>query len=317
MIRSAVGTAGERSTAPPVEGFHDGELLVQRRAGLASEAARLAGMLTGAKLDGGMSRFVADRDLAMITTRDAAGTLWTSPLYGRPGFCRAHGATLAAAERPLPTDPLRRLLPGEHAGMLLIDFHRRRRLRVNGTLARVDPNGFEIAADQAYGNCPQYIQQRQLHEDRAAHGAVRTVGHSDGLRPDHVAQIERADTFILGTSHPTRGADTSHRGGTPGFVRVEHGELWWPDYPGNNLFNSMGNIAENPEAALLFLDFGTGTSLQLAGRARLEWLPRGAPGDDAGTGRRVHFTPERIVRTQGLPFELLDERHYPRNPPLS
>lgn len=298
-------------------GFHRGELAVQDRAGLTRQASRLAGMLATPNLDGGMAGFVAERDLVVVTSRDHDGILWTSPLYGQPGFSRAYGTTLSVSGLPLPGDPLHGLRSGEQAGVLLIDFHRRRRLRINGTLTSVDADGFEVTADQAFGNCPQYIRRRHLEVGARPDAAGTVVSRDEHLRSDDTALIARADTFVLGTAHPTRGADSSHRGGAPGFVRVEQGELWWPDYPGNNLFNSLGNIVEDPAAALLFLDVETSSSLQLSGRARLEWTRRGVPGDDAGTGRRVRFTPERIVRTTGLPLRLVGDVQPARTPPLT
>ena len=51
----------------PAENFHDGELAVQRLAGLQREAGRLAGMLGEPRLDGGIRSFLADRELAVIT----------------------------------------------------------------------------------------------------------------------------------------------------------------------------------------------------------------------------------------------------------
>lgn len=104
------------------------------------------------------------------------------------------------------------------------------------------------------------------------------------------AIVESADTFFLGTAHPTRAADTSHKGGRPGFVRVDaDGTLWWPDYSGNNMFNSLGNLAENPEASALFLDYEHGVALHLTGTAALEWTEPDIGGDDDGTGRRIRF----------------------------
>ncbi|MGE3288688.1 MAG: pyridoxamine 5'-phosphate oxidase family protein [Pseudonocardia sp.] len=296
--------------------FHEGELLVQRRAALTAEAARLAVMLGPPDLDGAMARFIAERNLALLTSRDADGRLWTSAVHGPPGFLRAHASTLTATRRPLPGDPLHELLEGEQAGLLLIDLDRRRRLRVNGVLSRVHGDGFAVDVDQAFGNCPKYIQQRRIHETAPVAGA-HSVTRRHELGPAHVAQVRRADTFVLGTAHPTRGADTSHRGGSAGFVRVERDGLWWPDYPGNNMFNSLGNIASDPVAALLFLDFHTGTSLQVSGRARLDWTTRGALGDDAGTGRRVHVRPERVVHTTGLPTSVLAHQPYAGNPVLT
>ena len=107
--------------------------------------------------------------------------------------------------------------------------------------------------------------------------------------------IRRADTFFLGTTHPERGRDASHRGGPPGFVRVDGNDLWWPDYPGNNMFNSFGNLAVEPTAALLFVDFPTGNTVYLSGTAAIEWGTDDPPGDDGHTGRRARFTTERVV----------------------
>ena len=301
------------------EGFHDGELFVQRHAGVREEASRLAGMLAAPSLNGGMGRFAADRDLAMITARDETGDLWTSPLYGWHGFCEAQDATLVISGCPVDGDPLHHhLRPQKQVGALLIDFAKRRRLRVNGRLSRVASCALEIAVDQAFGNCPRYIQQRAVRRrPGVAAWADLRVQYSDRLEPEHIAQITRADMFVFGTVHPVHGADASHRGGSPGFVRVEHDRLWWPDYPGNNLFNSLGNLVEDPAAALLFLDFAAGNVLQLSGRAALEWITPGAPGDDGGTGRRVSFVPQRVATTIGLPYQLLDLLPYPQNPSLT
>ncbi|MDJ0343378.1 pyridoxamine 5'-phosphate oxidase family protein [Streptomyces sp. H10-C2] len=280
-------------------GFHEGELSVQQRAGVRNLAGRLSGMLEPPDLTGGARWFLGDRDLAVLTARDRDGRLWTSPLPGTPGFLDAHDvddATLHVHAMPAPGDPLALLPPGQPVGMLAIDFATRRRMRVNGTLATVDDSGFQVAVDQAYGNCPQYIHRRRLRHSAApvSTDAPATRWH-DSLDADLIRLIEGTDTFFLGTVHPTRGADASHRGGPPGFVRVQGTDLWWPDYPGNNMFNSLGNLAVDDTAALLFLDFATGATLQLSGTAALEWTAPGAPGDDDGTGRRVRFTPRHIL----------------------
>jgi hypothetical protein len=78
-------------------------------------------------------------------------------------------------------------------------------------------------------------------------------------------------------------------------VRVDGSQLWWPDYPGNNMFNSLGNLAVDDSAALLFVDFVTGRALQLSGTAVVEWTDPGTAGDDGGTGRRVRVRPEAVV----------------------
>jgi predicted pyridoxine 5'-phosphate oxidase superfamily flavin-nucleotide-binding protein len=266
-------------------GFHEGELFAQRRAGVVDEAQRLSGMLTEPVISAGMSRFVAERELAFVTAQDSCGHLWTSPIYGPRGFCTGHGRTLTMTRTVAEGDPLQDLRRGQPVGALLIDFARRRRLRVNGIVSDATADGLELSVEQAFGNCPRYIRPREVTPpDRAA--PSRRLAE---LTSEDVAQIVAADTFILGTIHPERGADTSHRGGEPGFVRHEDGELWWPDHPGNNLFNSLGNLVVNPASALLFLDYERGTCLQLSGRGVLDWT------SDDPTGRRVRFVPERIA----------------------
>jgi hypothetical protein len=162
-------------------------------------------------------------------------------------------------------DPLHQLPTHQPIGLIVIEFAARRRVRINGTLSRVSGDGLHIAVEQAYGNCPQYIQSRQLHPAAAALHGVEPARRRGTLTQDDADLIRRSDTFFIGTSHPTRGNDASHRGGPPGFVRVEDGALWWPDYRGNNMFNTLGNLQTDSAAALLFSDFTTGRTVQLSG----------------------------------------------------
>ncbi|HEX4394840.1 MAG TPA: pyridoxamine 5'-phosphate oxidase family protein [Mycobacterium sp.] len=301
-------------------GFHEGELAVQRRAGVERLAARLVGMLDPPMLDGGMRQFLNDRHMIMVTSRDGAGRLWISPVFGPLGFLDAHDSTFRVLARPEVGDPLAQLQPGQPMAVIAVDFAIRRRLRINGILTASSTDSFQISVDQAYGNCPQYIQQRQVQQESSSASNTRRQSHSCRsvtLVPEDTRLIQGADTFILGTTHPTRGTDASHRGGAPGFVRVEGNEPWWPDYPGNNLFNSLGNIAVDPTAAMLFFDFTAGDTLQLSGDAAIEWVGLGSPGDDGGTGRRVRFTPRHIVSRRGLSFRATAVKPYPRNPALS
>lgn len=275
-------------------GFHEGELAVQTRVGVVAQAARLGqGMLATPDLNGGIGRFLATLDFAVLTARAADGRLWTSPLHAVPGFLEARDRTLWVQASPDEGDPLHGLTEGQAIGMLAIDFATRRRVRVNGTVSHTTAEGLGIFVDQAFGNCPRYIQQRDLSP--AEPTVPRESTRSDELRPSHAALIAGADTFVLGTEHPVRGVDTSHRGGPPGFVRVVDGALWWPDYPGNNMFNSLGNLAVNPAAAALFIDFETGATLQISGTAAVMWPAEDVGSDDEAAGRRVTFTVEAVV----------------------
>lgn len=297
-------------------GFHEGELAVQERAGVRAQAARLGSAMLGAPdLNGGMSHFLAERDFAVLSARDSDGRLWTSPLFSSPGFLEAHDRLLRVRATPGLDDPLHAIAEGEPIGLVAIEFATRRRLRVNGTVAEVGANGLTVSVEQAFGNCPKYIQARHLtHQDHAATSGAR---RSNALGEEDVALIAGADTFFLGTTHPDRGIDASHRGGTPGFVRVEGNRLWWPDYMGNNMFNSLGNLAVDTHAALLFVDFDTGASLQLSGTASVEWLAPGVSGDDGGTGRRVGFDVESVVSGSRLDLHGDAPAPSPHNPPIA
>ena len=100
---------------------------------------------------------------------------------------------------------------------------------------------------------------------------------------------------------PTYGMDASHRGGDPGFVKVASDtRLLFPDYAGNNHFNTIGNLVLDPRVGLLFVDFSTGGMLQLSGRAEVAWegvaLER-----FPGARRLVYIDVEEIVE---LPMAL-------------
>ncbi|TQM78594.1 hypothetical protein FHX81_0864 [Saccharothrix saharensis] len=300
-----------------MSGFHEGELAVQRRAGVSDDAARLSAMVAPAQLSAGVARFLAERTFAAITARDDDGVLWLSPLTGPPGFLHVDPPTaLTARTSPAAGDPLRGLPADQPVGLIAVEFALRRRLRLNGTLVDAGVDGLRVDVEQAFGNCPQYIQGRLLHATSANPGAA-PVRRGEQPTPDDVDLIRRADTVLVGTTHPTRGNDASHRGGAPGFVRVEGGGLWWPDYSGNNMFTTLGNIHADPETALLFLDFTTGRTLHLSGRAEVEWTGPGALGDDDRTGRRVHFTPRHVVAGRLLPLRADAVSPSPYNPPLT
>ncbi len=279
----------------PAENFHDGELAVQRLAGVQREAGRLAGMLGEPHLDGGIRSFLADRDLAVITARDADHRLWTSPLRGAPGFLQAHDG---AADRGGGT-PSGRSAVGP-AGRSARRPHRHRvrhpapdaRQRHPGA-RRARPgsrsrwNRLTATAPSTFSSAPLRLPNRC----RPAQSVRR-----DRLSAEDGALIARADTFFLGTVHPHRGADASHRGGTPGFVRVDGSQLWWPDYPGNNMFNSLGNLAVDDSArtAVRRLRRGPSAAVVRNGSRRVDG-PGGPPATTAAPAVGCGCAPEVVV----------------------
>jgi hypothetical protein len=224
-------------------------------------------------------------------------------LLGRPGFLEGHGQVLSVGTTLESGDPLQHLPTGQSVALIAIDLQRRRRFRVNGWLSTVGPTQLLIDVEEAYGNCPSYIQQRAVGARPASEVPASSPALAqDGSLSRAAARIvHTADTFFLGTRHPVRGADASHKGGNPGFVRIEGADILWPDYAGNNMFNSLGNLEADQSAALLFPDFAGGRVLQVSGVAQVEWRPEGAPTGDASTGRWVRFRPrDGVLRSSAI-----------------
>jgi predicted pyridoxine 5'-phosphate oxidase superfamily flavin-nucleotide-binding protein len=193
---------------------------------------------------------------------------------GEPGFVRARDArTLEVWARLDRSDPAARALaPGAPVGLLGIELETRSRSRANGLVGEVGPAGFTVEVRQSFGNCPRYIHPRALVT------AAHTVGLAEPLRaldPEARALLARADTFFVAScaraGEPLGGADLSHRGGPPGFVRVDGDVLTVPDYPGNRYLDTLGNLVELPRAGLVVPDFASGDLLHLRGDVELVW----------------------------------------------
>ena len=253
--------------------FHEGERAVQERAGVSRMADKIA---TGVddSIPPPAQEFLRRRYVAQLGSVSPRGAVWGSQRVGPPGFMTCPDErTVRIEAAAVPGDPLLENLRGDpRLGLLAIDLPTRRRYRVNGRAFLEGDEVIAIRVDQAYGNCPKYIQRREPVEALDVHPADRDVAHGAVLTEPQRTFVESADTFFLATAHPDAGADVSHRGGRPGFVRVS-GErmLVWPDYAGNTMFMSLGNLEVNPHAGLLFVDFDSGTTLQLTGRARVDW----------------------------------------------
>jgi hypothetical protein len=113
-----------------------------------------------------------------------------------------------------------------------------------------------------------------------------------------------ADVLFLATGHAQRGNDASHRGGNPGFIEVMNkNTLRIPDYPGNGLFNSLGNVVGDPQVGLLLPDFEHGRQLQLTATAKILWDLPDPEGKTGGTNRFVEFTIIRWLK-RPLPARL-------------
>ena len=102
---------------------------------------------------------------------------------------------------------------------------------------------------------------------------LEQVTHRTRLTDDDKAFVEGAAFFFLATADAEGRPDCSHKGGAPGFVRVLAPDLVaFPDYDGNGMFRSLGNIAVNPAVGLLFIRMGDAAKrLRINGRATISF----------------------------------------------
>ena len=303
------------------ESYHEGERYVQERAGERDNALRLEGFTAGPIPARAMS-FLAEQRMLAIGSTDEHGSVFASVIFGAPGLASSvDGRSLHLDRTRLDVhdDPVwENLRVGADVGVLAIELASRRRLRLNGVVSRVDPAGIDVDVHEAYPNCPKYIQRR-VALDAPAVPTTLERPRVDGIALDdergHL--IERADTLFVASRHRDRGMDVSHRGGAPGFVRVVNPtRIRIPDYRGNSMFNTLGNLAVDDRAGIVFVDFEGGMLLQMTGTATLEFdQPDDARQPTGGTGRYWDFEVERwlevAIRTP-IAWQLLDRS--PHNP---
>jgi predicted pyridoxine 5'-phosphate oxidase superfamily flavin-nucleotide-binding protein len=94
---------------------------------------------------------------------------------------------------------------------------------------------------------------------------------SDTISESDRAFIEERDMFFLATADAQGRPTCSFKGGEPGFVRVlDAHTLAFPNYDGNGMFRSAGNVLVNPHTGLLFVDFERGHRMRLEGTASID-----------------------------------------------
>jgi len=290
--------------------WHEGELTLQKHAGAVEKMDVLGRKFIRHCLLDQHRAFYPLLPFIVMGAVDGQGTPWATIRCGQPGFMEAPDPlTLNISVIRDPGDPAQNgMMRGEPVGLLGIDLMTRRRNRLNGTLIRNAEQQFSVAVEQSFGNCPRYIQRRNFTFVRdPLEPFVAAAEVSDRLDDDSQQMIAQADTFFVASyadrADAGRQVDVSHRGGQPGFVRLEaDGSLTIPDFNGNLFFNTLGNFLINPRAGLLFFNQQTGDVVQIAGRA-VVMLDSPEILAFEGAERLWRVIPEKIVlRRNALPL---------------
>lgn len=260
--------------------FHPGEQSLQAAEGVLERIQAVGAVVVRDHMPQQHQLFYEGLSYVFLGASDEDGAPWASVFVGRPGFMGARGdKLLEVSSKPGMHDPIAGALkPNAPVGILGLDLSNRRRNRASAQIERVSADGLILSISQTIGNCPKYIQQRELtttlatamaQDGRAGQFAFRSW--SD---PRVRALVGTSDTFFIASqalpphSSLTSGVDVSHRGGRPGFVRMDTDKsLVFPDFKGNSIFMTLGNLQVDPRAGVLVIDFETGDVVTMTGRA--------------------------------------------------
>ncbi|KAF3060887.1 hypothetical protein GL218_03140 [Daldinia childiae] len=213
---------------------------------------------------------------------------------------------------------------------LSIDPETRDRVKLAGVMAvgtatKTTPGVADLQlafrVDEALGNCPKYINKKRI-SPRVPSPQLVSEGTGVPLPQAAIKLLDKADLFFIASKHGTKSMDVNIRGGPPGFVRVLRNRdesaggaaLVYPEYSGNRLYQTLGNIHNDPAVGIVVPDFETGDVLYLTGNAAIlvgEVAAVVMP--HAKLAIRVEVVEARFVR-EGLSFrgEVID--YSPYNP---
>jgi hypothetical protein len=153
-------------------------------------------------------------------------------------------------------------------GMIGLDFNQTMRIRINGK-GIIKDNELYININEIYSNCPKYIKKRVLNKELKT-VKKQTFIETNELNNDITKVINNIDTFFLSSSNNEKGLDISHKGGEKGFLKIlSNTQLEFLDMPGNNLYNSLGNIYTNPYINIFFIDFENNNTYNIVAKAKI------------------------------------------------
>ena len=242
--------------------YHAGQIEVQEEANTRPVADMLADWV------GPVAEFSRMADMILLATPDDDDDLRFATVSGAAPLVEVlgeQGLLIPELSLALQTD---RVL----AGGLAINLSQRRRARINGQLAR-NEFGWVLEAAEGFTNCRKYIAPSVALEEGRVSGPtiVEPPSHDESWLAD---LLGRAETSVLASVSPEGKPDVSHRGGAPGFLRLDgsSGVITWPEYVGDGMFKTAGNIRATGKATLLVLDLASGDAAELIGEASYRTL---------------------------------------------
>ena len=310
--------------------FHKGEIQVQKQLGTHDHVMAFAPKFMRPFMPDQHREFFENQPFLVVAARDKQGKMWSTLLASatttaenkKPTMTKSPDPnTLLINAQPVPGDALEgALVPGTDLGVIGIEFATKRRNRVNGRLVTASHDAsnkgvLKFKVDQSFGNCPQYIKPRQWWSaagDNTEPSSCPAPNNVNGKpRPDHLSeeqmtQVRKAETIFLASGYrdtsvqgedPRFGNDASHRGGPAGFVIVQDSRtLLLPDFSGNNMYNTIGNLVVDPRIGITFPDYESGGMLQVTGRTKVNFDSEHAATVYPGALRLIEITIDQVVQ---------------------
>ncbi|MEP1586119.1 MAG: pyridoxamine 5'-phosphate oxidase family protein [Tateyamaria sp.] len=307
----------------PVSVFHEGERSLHKKLDIEERQHELGLRMVRDHMPDQHREFFAQIETVHIGAVDSKGHPWAITRTGAPGFMASpDNKTLAISSEPLSGEPADlNLAIGAKTSIVGIEFETQRRNRLNTTINATTNGTLSFHVDQSYGNCPKYIQIRNKTPNGPSTPQAPVT--SATLTAADQKQIAQADTLLIASraadlgDDPRDGVDINHRGGMPGFVTVlDDKTIQFPDYKGNSFYNTYGNILTDNRVGLQFVDFETGTLLNIKGTAELvEDLNDGVL---PLMGRGLRITVQTATRSEGaLPIRYSFGAFSDRNPEIA
>ncbi|CZT46889.1 related to oxidoreductase, FAD-binding [Rhynchosporium secalis] len=249
-------------------------------------------------LSPGAGYMIQDAPLLALGALDDQGRPWTTIWGGDPGLGKLVVKNVigikTAVDRRL--DPVVEALlgnavdcevvrgdgEGRMVGGLTIDLESRMRIKLHGNMiaGAVEGSGDKekgvgqmqlvVSINKSVGNCPKYLNSKRIIPSTPQ---PKLKSDSAQLPPEVLALLDKADMFFMSSSDGSD-IDTNHRGGSAGLVRVISNEesgavIIYPEYSGNRLYESLGNLKMNPLIGMTVPDFDTGDVLYLTGKTEI------------------------------------------------
>ncbi len=236
--------------------YHPGQIDVQTEA----NTRRVADMLS--EWVGPLSEFTMGADLIVLATVEA-GKFEVSTVCGAPPLVESIGAKELQFPAPMFSPPVDRSRLRQVGG-IAISLADRRRARLNGEIT-CDSQP-KLQASEGFTNCRKYIIPSLALESERRVGPEQKeeIALDD---PWLAGVVNNCETGFLLSVSPEGLPDVSHRGGPTGFLNFDpiSRRLSWPEYIGDGMFKSGGNIRSCPGMALIAVDLQTGDAAQLNG----------------------------------------------------